>query len=228
MLLNADFTHPALVHAASLDWTPSPVAGVERRMLFRIGEEKAVATSLVRFAPGSSFAGHVHPGGESFLVVEGTFEDENGVYPAGSYVRNPVGSKHLPRSRHGCVIFVQLWQCHPDEHQQLALQPGESLPADEPQPAGRRLLFSNAHEKVFIQQWAADTSHELLNPDGMELLVLHGRCLVEERLLQSMSWVRLPAGHHFMLQSGPEGCEVWIRQGAPAPAVQQALAALED
>jgi anti-sigma factor ChrR (cupin superfamily) len=43
-------------------------------------------------------------------VLEGTFSDEQGDYPAGSYVRNPVGSRHAPFSREGCTIFVKLHQ----------------------------------------------------------------------------------------------------------------------
>src|SRR5271166_6928854 len=85
--LNADFTLRAAVHAATLDWKASPMPGVERRMLDRIGGEVARATSIVRYAPGSSFAPHVHGGGEEFLVLEGVFQDEQGDYPAGTYIR---------------------------------------------------------------------------------------------------------------------------------------------
>jgi anti-sigma factor ChrR (cupin superfamily) len=62
MKLNADFTKRAVVHAATLDWQASPMAGVERRMLDRIGDEVARATSIVRYAPGSQFSPHVHRG----------------------------------------------------------------------------------------------------------------------------------------------------------------------
>jgi anti-sigma factor ChrR (cupin superfamily) len=51
MKLNADFDARAVVHAARLDWTPSPILGVDRRMLDRIGNEVARATSIVRYAP---------------------------------------------------------------------------------------------------------------------------------------------------------------------------------
>ena len=72
-----------------MDWVPSPAKGVERRMLFRIGEEKARATSILRYVPDSRFARHGHPGGEEFLVLEGIFQDETGDFPPGTYVRNP-------------------------------------------------------------------------------------------------------------------------------------------
>jgi anti-sigma factor ChrR (cupin superfamily) len=39
MEINADFSQRAVVHAAQLPWVPSPIAGVERHMLDRIGDE---------------------------------------------------------------------------------------------------------------------------------------------------------------------------------------------
>jgi ChrR Cupin-like domain len=96
MELNSDFTQRAAVHAAQLAWKPSPIAGVERRMLDRIGDEVARATSFVRYAPHSRFSAHTHGGGEEFLVLEGVFQDEHGDFPAGSYIRNPPTSSHSP------------------------------------------------------------------------------------------------------------------------------------
>src|SRR5947209_20288928 len=93
---DADFTKRAVVHAATLDWKASPMPGVERRMLDRIGDEVARATSIVRYAPRSHFSPHTHGGGEGFLVLEGVFQDEQGNFPAGSYVRNPPQSDHSP------------------------------------------------------------------------------------------------------------------------------------
>ena len=81
MELNADFSRRVAVHAARLAWVPSPMAGVERRMLDRIGDEVARATSIVRYAPGSHFSPHTHGGGEEFFVLEGIFQDEHGEFP---------------------------------------------------------------------------------------------------------------------------------------------------
>ena len=76
MELNADFSKRVAVHAARMPWVASPMPGVDRRMLDRIGEEVARATSIVRYAPGSHFSPHTHGGGEEFLVLEGVFTDE--------------------------------------------------------------------------------------------------------------------------------------------------------
>src|SRR5947208_8854677 len=121
MRINADFTKRASVHAGAADWVQSPMPGVERRMLDRIGDEVARATSIVRYAPGTAFSPHTHSGGEEFYVLDGTLQDERGDYPAGSYVRNPPTSRHTPRSQAGCTIFVKLFQFDPADRSHVTI-----------------------------------------------------------------------------------------------------------
>ena len=92
MNFNDDFSARIVARAADATWTPSPLPGVDRRMLDRVGDEVARATSIVRYAPGSHFDRHVHDGGEEILVLDGVFSDESGDYSAGTYLRNPPGS----------------------------------------------------------------------------------------------------------------------------------------
>lgn len=63
--------------------------------------------ALVRWAPGTKFADHAHWGGEEIFVIEGTFQDEHGDYPAGSWLRSPHMSRHNPWSDEGCLIYVK-------------------------------------------------------------------------------------------------------------------------
>jgi len=48
MLINEDLTKVVLLAAGQMDWIASPAAGVDRRMLYREGDEIARATSIVR------------------------------------------------------------------------------------------------------------------------------------------------------------------------------------
>jgi anti-sigma factor ChrR (cupin superfamily) len=202
MKLNADFSARAVMHAAKLPWMPSPTQGVERRMLFRIGEEKARATSIVRYAPQSLFPAHGHPGGEEILVLEGVFQDESGDYPTGSYIRNPPGSGHRPGSEQGCVIFVKLWQFRKDDLENVALRQAE----------GR--LFDNGHEQVRVQAWPPNGNIELPNPDGLEVLVLEGSFDDAGEIFARHSWLRLPPKTPLHARVGPEGARAWIKSGA--------------
>ena len=103
MRVNADFTKRVAVHFDQNEWVASPAAGVERKMLDRIGKEVARATTIVRFAPGSAFAAHTHDGGEEYLVLDGVFQDETGDFPVRAKRRRcavhlGTGS-HIPAAR---------------------------------------------------------------------------------------------------------------------------------
>ena len=50
---NADFTARTVVHAESLDWIESPMKGVHRRLLDRVGGEVARATSCLLYTSPS-------------------------------------------------------------------------------------------------------------------------------------------------------------------------------
>jgi anti-sigma factor ChrR (cupin superfamily) len=64
--------------------------------------------ALVRWQPGTIFNRHSHFGGEEIYVIEGTFEDEIGSYPAGTWLRSPHLSTHTPFSEKGCLIYVKV------------------------------------------------------------------------------------------------------------------------
>jgi hypothetical protein len=215
MNLNSDFSARAAVHAAQLDWTPSPIPGVDRRMLDRIGEEVARATSIVRYAPRSHFSPHTHGGGEEFLVLEGVFQDENGDYPAGTYVRNPPTSSHNPGSEAGCTIFVKLWQFDPEDRMQLRADtralpfvPAPGRPAVELAP-----LFENASERVRLERWASGAVIDTPVAAGIELLVLDGGFSEAGEDFTWLSWLRLPSGVRLQAKVGRGGCKLWVKSG---------------
>lgn len=172
--LNADFSLRAVVHAGRLPWVPSPVPGVERRMLDRIGDEVARATSIVRYAPGSRFSPHTHGGGEEFFVLDGIFQDETSDFPAGSYVRNPPTSRHVPGSASGCVIFVKLWQFDPDDRVAIRLDTRKMPFATAAGREGIEImpLYRDASEKVRLERWAPGAVIDVATPGGAELLVM--------------------------------------------------------
>lgn len=62
---------------------------------------------LVRFAPGTNFPDHDHPGGEEVFILDGGIEDDYGKYGKGCWGRYPVGSRHKVFSEQGCVLYVK-------------------------------------------------------------------------------------------------------------------------
>lgn len=215
MRINADFDKRASVHAGASDWVQSPMPGVERRMLDRIGEEVARATSIVRYAPGTAFSPHTHAGGEEFFVLDGTFQDERGDYPAGSYVRNPPTSRHTPRSQAGCTIFVKLFQFDPADRSQINVDTrrvGAVVPAGRP---GVTLipLFNDGREDVRLEQWRAGASVLLDIPGGLEALVLEGGFEEGGETFAQHSWLRLPKGSRLAAVASAAGARLWIKTG---------------
>ena len=209
---NADFTQPALVHAEQEPWVASPMPGVERRMLDRVGGEVARATSIVRYAPNSSFSPHTHGGGEEFLVLEGTFEDEYGQFPAGTYVRNPPTSRHTPGSTEGCTIFVKLWQFDPNDRLQFHTDVRTNLQATAP-GLSEALLHQGDSERVTYTE-AEPASSVIVAPSaGIEIFVLGGSLISETQTLERYSWLRLPPGEGYQGAVGESGARFWMKTG---------------
>lgn len=215
MEINADFSKRVLVHGAELPWQASPIAGVQRRMLERIGDEKARATSIVRYAPHSRFSTHTHDGGEEFLVLEGVFQDEHGDFPVGSYVRNPPTSSHTPGSELGCVILVKLWQFDPGDRTHLRIDTHKMsvvYPVERPGVTVKP-LFEDDYEDVRLESWQANINIQISVPGGLELFVLAGSLTEGEDSLQRHSWLRLPKQSQLQAKTGPQGTTVWIKSG---------------
>lgn len=215
MKLHADLTVRASVHAARLAWLPSPAGGVDRRMLHRVGDEVAQATSIVRYAPGSRFAPHTHGGGEEFLVLEGVFQDESGDYPAGTYVRNPPGSRHAPGSQEGTTIFVKLWQFDPGDNAQVRIPAHTTARVTDTSRHSVQVapLHRTAHEDVRIEHWAPLQTIALDLPLGGEFLVLEGSFTEGGETFAPQSWLRLPSGARLRAQTGDAGARVWVKLG---------------
>jgi quercetin dioxygenase-like cupin family protein len=223
MKLNADLNRKAVVHAAQRDWLASPIAGVQRRMLHRLGEEVAQATSIVRYAPGSQFSAHTHNGGEEFLVLEGVFQDEHGDYPAGSYIRNPPHSRHTPGSQQGCTIFVKLWQFDPLDRSHIIVHSDKLSRINDALRSGVRVspLYGDTREDVRIEEWEPNALIELPLPKGGEFLLLQGGFTEDGEAFAAQSWLRLPPGSHLSAQTGEQGAKVWAKlhhlREMPAP-----------
>lgn len=213
MHLNADFTQRALVRFDQTDWTPSPMPGVERKMLDRIGDEVARATTIVRFAPGSAFSPHTHDGGEEYLVLDGTFQDEDGDFPAGAYVRNPPTSSHRPAAAEGATILVKLHQFDPADRTLVQLDPAAQVWTPEGPGVAVAALHSDARETVVLERWAPGALRRLDATGGLEIFVLDGGFDEAGETLGRWDWLRLPPGSDFEAVAGSEGARVWIKTG---------------
>lgn len=218
MLINADFAQRVVIATDEMPWVASPLPGVERRMLDRIGGEVARATSLVRYARRSYFSPHDHALGEEFLVLEGVFSDEHGDYPKGTYVRNPPGSRHTPHTENGCTILVKLRQMSASETVRLVIDTAE-MPWTE-LGRGRAAIALHAvagGEQVALERIA--TGGELQAETcaaGEEIFILSGELADEHGSYGARTWIRNPPGYHRGLKSRA-GSVYWVKRGHLRP-----------
>ena len=90
----------------SVDYYP----GVRRRTLLASETPGGPRILQVEIDPGKMFLDlDVHNSGPEYVyVVEGVFGDGAHEYPAGTFIRHPVGSSHIPQSKGGCKLIVIL------------------------------------------------------------------------------------------------------------------------
>ncbi len=196
--------------------------GVERMMLDRIGDEVARATSLVRYAPNSTFSPHVHGGGEEFLVLEGEFADEHQTYPVGSYVRNPIGTSHSPRvGAEGCILFVKLHQFDQEDDASVVIDTRDTEYPPQITPGFEALpLHQFRDEQVALIRWAPNTPYkEHAHQGGEEVFVLEGCFYDEYGDYPAGTWVRYPDQSSHNACTRDEGALLYLKAGhLPGPA----------
>jgi anti-sigma factor ChrR (cupin superfamily) len=89
-----------------MTWQATDLGGIEHKILYEDDRFPDV-TRLERWAPGAAPGPRQFGGGVEFFVIEGAFEDAEGRYPGGTWLRLPAGSKLDARSENGCVTYVK-------------------------------------------------------------------------------------------------------------------------
>jgi anti-sigma factor ChrR (cupin superfamily) len=216
MELRANFDLREVVRPGDEAWRPSPMAGVERQMLDRIGEEVARATSIVRYAANARFSAHSHGGGEEFLVLAGSFHDDSGDYLEGAYVRNPIGTSHAPwAGPDGAVLFVKLHQFAGADARHVVIDTRAATWREGGSSGSLVLpLHEFGREKVSLVRWAPLRKlprHP--HPGGEETLVLDGGFEDEHGAYPKGSWLRSPHLSEHAPLTGPDGALLYMKTG---------------
>jgi len=198
-MLNLDFNKQVVIETTTMAWSDSPSAGVLRKPLARSEDEPGHVTSIVKYEKGASFTAHPHPMGEEILVLEGIFSDETGDYGAGTYIRNPPGSRHTPFSKEGCTIFVKLNQF--SEHDDQFVRIDTTTTSWRQGIGGLQVmpLHEYEHEHVALVKWPAKEVFQAHRHfGGEEILILSGEFCDEHGRYPKNTWMRSPhlSQHH--------------------------------
>jgi anti-sigma factor ChrR (cupin superfamily) len=214
--INAELSARVVMNIHDMGWESSPSGSVWRKPLYREGGEFGPVTSIVRYMAGGSFRAHGHPEGEEILVLDGTFSDETGDYPAGSYLLNPPGSAHSPFSQEGCTLFVRLRQYAGPDRECVRMKPGQRnwMPGLVPGLSVSALYSSTRYpEAMALVHWQPATRFQRhAHPGGEEILVLEGVFEDEQGRYPAGAWIRSPhmSVHHPFSTSG---CLIYVRTG---------------
>jgi len=231
MKVNSNFKMFAATNFDAAKYVASPAYGVNRFMLDRIGEEKARATTIVEYQPNSKFPKHTHIGGEEFLVLKGTFKDQFGEFPAGTYVRNPIGSEHAPWvDDDGCTIMVKLLQMADTGEGTTSLHvdlgKAKSDVGKVTEYGTIADLYHNEKTGETVQMCWLESGKALsideLCLGGEELFVMKGSltlpAVLGDETYREWAWLRFPTGAEPQgqrrgLKAGPEGAQVFRKTG---------------
>ncbi|MBU1393462.1 MAG: cupin domain-containing protein [Gammaproteobacteria bacterium] len=197
-MLNMNFSERVVIDTQQQPWLPSPAQGVWRKPLEREAKESGHTSSIVKYDAGSQFATHKHPLGEEIFVLEGVFSDENGDYPAGSYLRHPPGSQHAPFSHEGCVILVKLNQFDPRDLDVVKMNTQQTEWLQGIGGLQVMPLHEFEHEHTALVKWPkGETFQPHRHFGGEEILVLSGKFQDEQGEYPRHTWIRSPhmSGH---------------------------------
>ncbi len=213
MNINSDYSKRVVINHNDLPWVASPESGVDRRMLDRIGDEVAKATSIVRYQSGSKFHSHSHGFGEEILVLEGVFSDEVGDYPAGTYIMNPPGFTHAPYSKTGCTLFVKLRHLGSDQVDREVINTKTACWYQGMVPGLNVMPLMQQGSGSTLVRWAPKTYfNQHRHYGGEEIFVVDGMFEDEHGRYPAGSWIRSP---HMSIHQpfSIEGCIIFVKTG---------------
>lgn len=100
--MNSDYEQKALIDTNTIQWQETQVKNVFKKILAIKDKEE---TSLIKLNEGSVLNQEQKINSVEIFVLEGTYINEYGEYPQGTYLRLPEENEALVKSDKACVIF---------------------------------------------------------------------------------------------------------------------------
>ena len=100
--MNSDYEQKALIDTNTIQWQETQVKNVFKKILAIKDKEE---TSFIKLNEGSVLNQEQKINSVEIFVLEGTYINEYGEYPQGTYLRLPEENEALVKSDKDCVIF---------------------------------------------------------------------------------------------------------------------------
>ena len=100
--MNSDYEQKVLIDTNTIQWQETQVKNVFKKILAIKDKEE---TSLIKLNEGSVLNQEQKINSVEIFVLEGTYINEYGEYPQGTYLRLPEENEALVKSDKACVIF---------------------------------------------------------------------------------------------------------------------------
>ena len=100
--MNSDYEQKALIDTNTIQWQETQVKNVFKKILAIKDKEE---TSFIKLNEGSVLNQEQKINSVEIFVLEGTYINEYGQYPQGTYLRLPEENEALVKSDKDCVIF---------------------------------------------------------------------------------------------------------------------------
>ena len=214
MNINEDILKKAAVHARTSSWKVDKRRKCEVLYLDLLDKVKPVATMIVRMPPSTAWRPETLSGGKEVYVLEGTFQDERGAYPKGSYMRFPPGTRQQGFSDTGCLLFVKTWQFKRSDRRLVNIDAAAS-PVYRPYARSGvsvQPVFGDDREDVRLEHWSANHRMAINQINGLELLVLNGQIHEPSITYKQYSWLRIPPNQSVNLIVGDIPARVLIKE----------------
>jgi len=214
MKFNDDISQRVALNSSTLPWIDLSPSCIQSKLLEQHADEFAKTTSIVRYEENTQIGTQTYPLGQEILILEGDYDEGDGAYGAGTYIKNPPNTSHTIRSKSGCTLFVKNNYLTLEDKQRTVLET-QSANWFQGLVTGLTVLplaeFGTKH--TALVRWAPETR---FNPHrhfgGEEILVLEGIFEDEFGKYPAGTWIRSPhmSGHH---PFSVEGCLILVMTG---------------
>lgn len=188
--MNSDYEKRALIDTNTIPWQETKTKNVFKKVLSIKGKEE---TSFIKLNEGSYLTQIKKINSVEIFVLEGSYINEYGEYPKGTYLRLPKENEALVKSDEGCTIFRKTNFF--TDTQEIIIDTNNTKWL---QGQGN-LEVKPLHEQTALVKWPKDEKfipHQ--HWGGEEIVVLQGTFIDEHGEYPKNTWIRSPhLSEHF-------------------------------